>query len=496
MMSGMTSGMTTPASAYTMGAPSGPPPPPRQAQRRRSLMQGYRTSYGATTHETSLLQRDMYPMPPMQVSSRRSTVNTGISTEEAQEDQVLAFLDYKKKVNRKLGPILRQLVNGDLLTKLFSDVHDEMKRPGGKFNATKFFRLAQMHYCKATPTVEVTTVEDAMNHVMNSGVYGNKEVRLDELTASVKAKITVARDIAHAGNGDDDMTDIYYARLLKSLVLIGLHNSRRHSQIFADIRFLDTLRNCRDANWSETTWSEVIDHVQIYEAANQERNYDGSLAYSSKSSPMVTSNDQQNEIPGEVIQQIKINDCRKEISTWTLEEMKGRCFTCGEVPCLHKQEDGKCAGKGTVTGRANSMAAWEHKKNLQARNEEKHKANRKAMIAKVSEEELGSSSEEEEWIPMDSIPVHNWNGKSYGYCAKIKLNIDKENEKQDQKLSERTEQINENRSERIDQINEDQSELTDEMDKYSRRVERKPSEIQDKINTYAELVDLTVISSA
>ena len=64
------------------------------------------------------------------------------------------------------------------------------------------------------------------------------------------------------------------------------------------------------------------------------------------------------------------------------------------------------------------------------------------------------------------------------------------------KLSERTEQINENRSERIDQINEDQSELTDEMDKYSRRVERKPSEIQDKINTYAELVDLTVISSA
>ena len=61
------------------------------------------------------------------------------------------------------------------------------------------------------------------------------------------------------------------------------------------------------------------------------------------------------------------------------------------------------------------------------------------------------------------------------------------------KLSERTEQINENRTQ---EINEDQSELTDEMDKYSRRVERKPSEIQDKINTYAELVDLTVISSA
>ena len=119
------------------------------------------------------------------------------------------------------------------------------------------------------------------------------------------------------------------------------------------------------------------------------------------------------------------------------------------------------------------------------------------MTAKVSEEELGSSSEEEEFIYLDSIPVSNWNGKSYGYCAKIKLNIDKENEKQDQKLSERTEQINENRSERIDQkLNEDQSELTDEMDKYSRRVERKPSEIQDKINTHAELVDLTVISSA
>jgi len=244
-------------------------------------------------------------------------------------------------------------------------------------------------------------------------------------------------------------------------------------------------------------WRAVIDHVQIYEAANQERNYDGSLADSLKSSAMVTStqekNDQQNEISGEVIQQIKISDCRKEISTWTLEEMKGRCFTCGEVPCLHKQEDGKCAGKGTVTGRANSMAAWEHKKNLQARNEEKHKSNPKVMIAKVSEEELGSSSEEEEYIYLDSIPVSNWNGKSYGYCAKIKLNIDKENEKQDQKLSERTEQINENRTQ---EINEDQSELTDEMDKYSRRVERKPSEIQDKINTYAELVDLTVISSA
>ena len=177
--------------------------------------------------------------------------------------------------------------------------------------------------------------------------------------------------------------------------------------------------------------------------------------------------------------------------------MKGRCFTCGEVPCLHKQEDGKCAGKGTVIGRANSIAAWERKKSLQARNEVKHKSNSKAMTTKVSEEELGSLSEEEEYIYLDSIPVSNWNGKSYGYCAKIKLNIDKENEKQDQKLSERTEQINENRSERIDQkLNEDQSELTDEMDKYSRRVERKPSEIQDKINTHAELVDLTVISSA
>ena len=179
-------------------------------------------------------------------------------------------------------------------------------------------------------------------------MYAKGGVRLNELTASVKAKLTVARDIAHAGNGDDDMSDIYYARLMKSLVLIGLHNSSSHSQIFADIRFLDTLRNCRDADWSEITWSEVIDHVQIYEAANQERNYDGSLADSLKSSAMVTStqkkNDQQNEISGEVIQQIKISDCRKEISTWTLEEMKGRCFTCGEVPCLHKQEDGKCAG--------------------------------------------------------------------------------------------------------------------------------------------------------
>ena len=73
-------------------------------------------------------------------------------------------------------------------------------------------------------------------------------------------------------------------------------------------------------------WRAVIDHVQIYETSTQEKN------------------DQQNEISGEVIQQIKISDCRKEISTWTLEEMKGRCFTCGEVPCLHKQEDGKCAG--------------------------------------------------------------------------------------------------------------------------------------------------------
>ena len=109
----------------------------------------------------------------MQVSSQRGTIgiDAGISIEEAQEDQVLAFLDHKKKVNDTLGPILRQLVNGDLLTKLFSDVQDEMKRPGGKFNATKFFRLAQMHYCKATPTVEVTTVEDAMNHVMNSEMY-------------------------------------------------------------------------------------------------------------------------------------------------------------------------------------------------------------------------------------------------------------------------------------------------------------------------------------
>jgi len=335
---------------------------------------------------------------------------TNVHDIDAQEDCVLEYLDHGEAVNRVLGPVLRQLVDSDLLMMTFNEVYEELHRPGGQFNVITFLRLAQDHYAHSTPMAEMKGLDTALRAV-ESSQFDNHLTKhtLTTITTTVRTGIVAARNVAHAGNGSNAQADRFHDQLQKKLVLIALSKSSNHTLLFGNMSFLDALTNCRDNNWTESTWSAVVDHIMAYESATIETTDTATdeVEFTNTYNAGTSVNDQ-SKIPGEVTMP-QIRDIRKEMLAWNIEWKNGTCYTCGDLPCKYKQTDGHCAGRGTTNGRANRKFGFLQKSVWNTSNANvQEKSTTKAMYTEFAYAGPDSNSDSEnEYITIheDSILV-------------------------------------------------------------------------------------------
>ena len=321
------------------------------------------------------------------------------------------YYTYADAVNNKLGPIIRQLVPSTLLSLKFSEVYQEIQISGNIFNACLFLRMGQDMFLRSTAVKEIREMGKACREAESCASQN-----MATISDQVRKPLLIATKIARAGPGSEVASELFYRRMHMELILVALDKQSTHNELFGQMPFLNVLEQLRAANWSAEAWATLITYVKAYEQArNIDSNEEISLYRSGVAFSATTTEVVQGKNSGEVMPQI--GDLKEEISTWTLEEMNGKCFTCGEQrPCKHNQEDGMCAGKGTVIGRANTKAAFEHKKNLEAKQgspQIEEKQNTKAMTvfnARSDQADSNTSSDDEEYTLLDSIPVHTGGG--------------------------------------------------------------------------------------